>query len=390
MTQYVDIERALDDYYVDGRYDLSDSALDEALATISTTPQRRVLHAPWRTRHMPVLLRVAAAVALLAAALGAGYLIGGNRSDPAPEPPTETSTDTVQLKTTLDGYYSADRPASFGLPAGEYDLIIGSPPGGPLMALGPAGEDILVGNVTADGKQATLARTDRCSAEGTYRYLLAADGRTLTIETVGDACADRQTLLEGSWDRHWITTQLTPRQRYEVELGTTLSFAMPTGFAQANGTPGEASWAIGEDRPSIEFHADYHEAVIVTGGRVPADRCDQDGATRPLPTTLDEFVEWNMAAGATTAEAVRTTIDGHDAVRVDVKVTGPCEELPGRDCGCMSIGAIWRGLEERAWAIDVGDHLVVATYHHAAYPVVPLTDANRALGTQLVESLQFE
>jgi hypothetical protein len=389
MTQYVDIERALDEFYVEGRYDLSDSALDEALATISTTQQRRVL-APWRNRHMPVLVRLAAVAALVAAALGAGYLIGGNRSAPTPEPPTETSSETVPFASTLDGYYSADRSASYGLSAGEYALFIGSPPGGPLIAHGPAGEEILVGNFTADDKQATFARTDRCAAEGTYRYDLADDSRTLTIENVGDSCADRRTLLEGSWHRNWIETQLIPRQRYEVDLGTTLSFVTPTGFAGANGTPGTASWAIGEDRPSIEFHADNHEAVIVTGGSVPADRCNQDGATRPLPTTLDEFVEWNRAAGVIVPEPVRTTIDGHDAVQVDVKVTGACQALPGLDCICMAVGAIWQDLEEIAWAVDVGDSLVVAIYHHAAYPVVPLTDAQRSIGTQLIESLQIE
>ena len=398
MTQYVDLERVLDDYYADGRYDLSDSALDKALATISTTPQRRVLHAPWRNRHMPVLLRVAAAVALLAAALGAGYLIGGNRGDPAPEPPTETSTETVQLASLIDGTYGASRPGSFGLPAGAYELLIGLPPGSPLMAHGPAGEEILVGNFVADSTQATFARTDRCSAEGKYRYALDDEGRTLTIETVGDPCADRRTLLEGSWDRMFAEVRLVPRQRYEVDMSTTLSserttlsFVQPTGFVDDGGTPGGAWWSIGEDRPSIQFAAGQeHEAVVITGGTVPADRCDMEGAARSLPTTIDDFVEWNKTAGATVTEPVRTTIDGHEAVYVDVHVTGACQDLPGPDCFCMTVGSVWQGLEERVWAIDLGDRLVVAAYHDASFPVVPLTDAKRAIGTQFVESLQIE
>jgi hypothetical protein len=396
MTQYVDIERALDEYYVEGRYDLSDSALDEALATVSMTPQRRALRAPWRNSHMPVILRLAAVAALVAAALGAGYLIGGNRSDPAPQPPTETSTETLQLTAALGGRYTAQRPASYGLPAGVYELLIDDPPGSSPRAHGPAGEDIVLGHTVADGRNATFGKTDRCSAEGTYRYGLDDNGRTLTIETVGDPCVDRRTLLEGIWDRLFLDVRLVPGQRYELDMSmtqsarTTLSFVPPNGFVDDGGTPGVVRYAMAEDRPWIEFHAGYDEGAIITGGTVPTDRCDQDGAMRSLPTTLDEFVEWNRAAGVTTTEPVRTTIDGHAAVYVDVKATGACQTLPGPDCSCMTAGAIWQDGDERVWAIDLGDRLVVAMYHDASFPVVPLTDAKRAIGTQLVESLQFE
>ena len=76
MTAQLDIERVLDDFLAEGASDLSDHVLDAALDDVSTTRQRRAWRVPRRYSDMPTPLRLMAAAAILAAALGGAFLLG--------------------------------------------------------------------------------------------------------------------------------------------------------------------------------------------------------------------------------------------------------------------------------------------------------------------------
>ena len=82
MTAQLDIDRLLDDFLGDGANGLSDRVLDAALGDIETTRQRRAWRVPRRS-DMPTPLRLLAAAAILAAALGGAFLLGGNLNQTA-------------------------------------------------------------------------------------------------------------------------------------------------------------------------------------------------------------------------------------------------------------------------------------------------------------------
>jgi hypothetical protein len=87
MTKHLDTDRLLDAFLAPEADRLPDRVLDVALDDIARTPQRRALRVPWRTPHMPMPLRLAAAVALVAVVALVGLRYFGSPSvgsGPAP------------------------------------------------------------------------------------------------------------------------------------------------------------------------------------------------------------------------------------------------------------------------------------------------------------------
>ena len=88
MTAQLDIERVLDDFLGDGTDELSDRVLEAALRDTEHIRQRRAHGVPRRFSDMPTPLRLLAAAAILATALGGAFLLGGSLRNDAQLTPT--------------------------------------------------------------------------------------------------------------------------------------------------------------------------------------------------------------------------------------------------------------------------------------------------------------
>ncbi len=109
MTDQRELDRLLDDYFVDGADELADRVIDAALDQIDHTHQRRALRMPRRFRTMPISTRLAAAAVIGVVAVGGAFLLikpgqpsvaGQNPSAVALTTPTPTPAPTPVLTPT--------------------------------------------------------------------------------------------------------------------------------------------------------------------------------------------------------------------------------------------------------------------------------------------------
>lgn len=348
---------------------------------------------------MPTPLRLLAAAAILVAALGGAFLLGGNMKqatppEPAP-PPLPTSAAEVQpieIGSEINGTWVSYSPAVFGSPAGDYTMKLTSTPS--LMVKGPDGRDIWLGLL--DNKQPrgwfNLGPRDGCAERGTYTYELSEDFRDLTVELVSDACAERTKLLASSWVRTSIDDSLDLGQPYTVDLNPRITFVVPSEFRVVGGRPPRLIMPVFEDGGLVIIDSEDEYAIIHSGGQVQADRCDQARGQRDIPTSLADFVEWNRAAtGVTVSEPIETTVGGFDAVYVDVTPTADCPngEVPP-NCYCMPDDALVIGMIDRIWAVDVNGKIVLIQFHDDNPPFLEFTPERQAIGQEFIDSIQFE
>jgi hypothetical protein len=92
MTAQLELERILDEFIGEGTNELSDHVLEAALRDTEHIQQRRAWRVPRRYSDMPTPLRLLAAAAIIATAMGGAFLLGGSfRNDATPNPlPTPT------------------------------------------------------------------------------------------------------------------------------------------------------------------------------------------------------------------------------------------------------------------------------------------------------------
>ncbi len=397
MTSQLELERILDDYLGDGTDELADHVLAAAFLTIDHTRQRRALRVPWRNNSMPTPLRLLVAATLLATALGGAYVLGGlnpNLQVQPPPSPTQTapSSDPVAIGATPGGTWVADRPAAFDAEAGQYELTLLD--GADAVATAPGDRDILLGSVAFGSPtgEATLGPIGGCADAGLYRFSVSVDVRTLTVDAVGDSCVPRATVLAGTWTRTAIREQLKPNERYSAALEPALSFVVPPGFEKRDGTTPVATSDLSDAVNDLLLDAEDFFAYVGTGPTVLRDRCDMEAGTRPMPTTLDEFVAWNRATtGASVSEPVRATVDGHDAIRVDVVPGDGCPNGQVQaNCGCLTATALVIGMADRTWAVDVDGTVVLIQFHDDNPPWLELTPERLEIAQTLVDSIEFD
>jgi hypothetical protein len=398
MTAQLDIDRLLDDFLADGAHQLSDHVLDAALGDIESTRQRRAWRVPRRS-DMPTPLRLLAAAALLAAALGGAFLLGGNLRQttppepaPSPRPSTTTEVTPIELGAALNGQWVSYSPAVFGSQAGDYVMTLSNEAG--LLIHAPDGREIFLGTFGSrqpDGR-VLLGTTDRCDSPGTYSYETSADHLNMTIDVVSDTCADRVELLASTWIRTSIGDTLAPNQRYTYDFEPRISFAIPDAFRDAAGGPPRVSVPTIHNDRDIQIDAEDYFADINAGVHVQIDRCDQDRGRGYLPTSLQDFVAWNQAAtGVTVSDPVTTTIGGHAAVYVDVTPAADCPN--GRvnaNCSCIPSTGLVIGMVERTWAVDVDGKVLVIQFHDDDPPWLGLTPERLAVAQEFIDSIQFE
>ena len=240
---------------------LSDRALTDALSEIDHTRQLGAHVVPWRYSEMPTPVRLLLVAALLmAVSAGAALLISAGGLIPTPEPtPTTdepvTSGPGMVIGTDPSGGWSANRPAAFGNPTGDWQLNFG-PRDTFLVARSADGQDVLLGSMTGNGANGTtLGPTDRCPEAGDYEHHVSDNTRIFSISVVADTCADRATLLAGDWTRLHVDAWLQTGDRYRlVGDGVTLDLTVPASFVNPDGqtTDYDGSPKSGEPRPLQE------------------------------------------------------------------------------------------------------------------------------------------
>jgi hypothetical protein len=394
MTAQLDIERVLDDFLGDGTNELSDHVLDAALRDVSTTRQRRAQRVPRRFSDMPTPVRLLAAAAILATALGGAFLLGGTinrQTTPEPSPlPSVPPSDPVEIGSNPAGLYLAQRPDAFGMAAGEVQLEIPPPGLQALIGRGPDGREILLGTIDNADNRATLSATDRCPDPGTYEHALSDDKLTFELTMVTDTCTDRSTFLVGTWQRQTIIQPVESGSRHELGIADkTLSFTVPSSFRARSG-PVEADVFL--DQTGNGWHnffviSDdlYVSFVTESPPTVFRDRCDPSKGRADGPATIEEFLAWNRAATSVTiSEPKSMTIAGFEGVSLDITA----------ESGCTNDDALWDGLvagmTNRTMAADIGGRLIIIVGYHLGPPYVPLTPEELDTIDELVASLTLD
>ena len=129
MTAQLELDRILDAFLGEGPTSCPDRVLDAALADITTTRQRRAWRVPRRYSDMPTPLRLLAAAAILAAAVGGVFVLGSSLRNDAPPTPETTRTSHCRALSARQaspwrsggvGRSLGRRPTgAFGSPAGR-------------------------------------------------------------------------------------------------------------------------------------------------------------------------------------------------------------------------------------------------------------------------------
>lgn len=401
MTAQLDIDRLLDDFLREGTNRLSDRVFDAALGDIETTRQRRAWRVPRRYSDVPTPIRLLAAAALLAAAVGGAFLLGGNlrqttQPEPAPSPkPSAADVEPIQLGADVDGTWVSYSPATFGSTAGDYAMTLTDDPR--VMVRAPDDREIFLGSLADDQPRgrAVFGPTDRCPGPGTYTYELSDDNRSLSMQLVGDTCDERAALLEGSWIRSSIQQSAAQNQSYTYDLNPRVSFVIPSGFRDSSGNPPTVSIPIERVVERVEIDAEDYFVLVDASVHVPSDRCDQNVFDRYMPPTMDDFVEWNRAAtGVNVTEPVPTKVDGHDAVYMDIGGTDDCPNGTVKpNCSCIpsaGLSDVDGTLVERIWAVDVDGKIVLVIFHDDNPPWLALTPERLAVAQEFIDSIHFE
>lgn len=264
MTRERDIDRVLETWLATGPTVMPDRLFDGVLERIERQPQRRLARLQLRFTPMRPITILAAAAAI-AIAVGAGVVLLGRPSTPdvgAPTPaPSVTPAPTaVPSPSPVAGLPEELRYRWIGAPrvlpatAGEGAVL-------PLLWL--AGSDAFMnvdlagrlfasvpgtagpGEITFTAMNATTGC--EAGAEGQYAWRLSADGMTLTLETLSEACAARAEAFSGTW------TRSDCRNPADTCLGAVPAGTYVSTFLDVRSEPGQvpSSGAFGQLRYTV-------------------------------------------------------------------------------------------------------------------------------------------
>ncbi len=197
MTDPLDIEPILDDWFADGYDVLPDRSVDAVLRTVRKTTQRGAWRAPWRIPHMLNVPRLIAAGAALVAVLAVGSIaffgmarnapVGGLTASPSPRP-TPIATPTTAPSSTISQYETPLGVAIVGL-----DGTVRQDLGLPADAWAP--------DLTADGRDIVYLTR---SKDVIPCYGCGSGGPTPVFAPVGRAlgsylCCDTTGFAQAAW-----------------------------------------------------------------------------------------------------------------------------------------------------------------------------------------------
>jgi hypothetical protein len=400
MSQPREIESVLDRWFSDGPRELSDRALGAAFSEIDHTRQLGAHVVPWRFSEMPTPMRLLLVAALMAASAGAAFILAGGANPdvppsspgpPSPGPSVASSGPPEPIGGSFAGDWTAERPAVFGLEAGEYNIRIPEPASF-LFAGRPGEADFILGSISTivPYEVTDLGPTDRCPNVGRYSHELSADTSRFTITVDDDPCVDRATLLAGDWVRTWIDRQVIPGTAYSVAVaGATVDLTVPTGFRSS---VGDMTMYAGPQPPSgFSKFGTGELAFLLTSGfdeaSAAVDRCREAKGRQELPPTIDAYLEWSRGStGLEVTNELRTTVGGLPAIQVDL-VGGPeCEPTVA---DLIPPTGLIRDVHQREWAIDLGGRLLLATFTDDLDPQEPLSDEALAMSQAFIDSMEI-
>jgi hypothetical protein len=170
----------------------------------------------------------------------------------------------------------------------------------------------------------------RAGDRGSYTFSLAPDGRTLTLTLVGDACAERASILAGGWVRTDVTN-LSPGHHVATifrPLGDgpnpQFSYAVPDGWSEHYETPDV--FMLPHDPSTITVYPSVAPHAQSASCTVTAAEFGQTPATA---------VEWlTTTPGLVMTEPIPLTIGGLDGFMVDLSVA------PGWTSDCSPDGYV--------------------------------------------------
>jgi hypothetical protein len=343
-----------------------DRVIDAVLQAVDATPQRRRMFDPAVRRFFPMNRLSYAAIAVAIAVLGGGALLL-TQFRPSNVGATQTPTPTASTSPSPTGPNGSALPAAlqgvwFG---GSRDLAGLQSGAGTFLRLDAATfgvaqanqqDSVLLGGAASivDGQievQRGTARGPSCpNGIGRYAYSLSVSRQTLTISPGLDACAPQDAALEGIWWKidchggqdiclgHMDAGQYRSQYFRPILHGAGwapkfggLTFAVPDG------------WASDADWPStfgLELGADYDLPQQASGaprltvlGQVDAAaqgaaRCGNTPAAGVGRTAGAVVSYLRSIPGLVVGKSHQLTIDGHDAIWVDLSVNAatvkPC------------------------------------------------------------------
>jgi hypothetical protein len=377
MNRERDIERVLDTWLAQGPTVMPDRLFDGVLDRIERQPQRRLARLQQRFTTMRPIAIFAAAAAV-AVAVGAGLVLLGRPATPdvaapttapsvAPAPTAVPSPSPVAGLPEELRYRWIGAPRTLPATAGADEVL-------PLLWL--AGSETFM-NVDLAGRlfasvpgttgpgEITFAATNgttgcEAGAEGRYAWRLSADGMTLTLEMLSEACAARAEAFGGSWTRSdcrnpndtclgaipagtYVSTFLDvrsdPGQVRSAGAFGQLRYTVPDGWANMDDWPDDYSLIPAADyagpigEPTDEqttWHAlSVHARPAPVGGEPCSTNPASDAAVSAAE--LAAYVAGHPALEAT--EPAPVTVGPLTGTMVDVRLrddwTGTCPELAG-------------------------------------------------------------
>jgi hypothetical protein len=325
-----------------GPNEAPDRAIDAALDAIELTPQvRRPLRWPfWRPTTMsrlPLLVALAGIIIVLAGGL---LLSGGGTPVPTSPPPSPlasasaatASGSPLPLPAEIGGAWVAASRGTGLEDARVTTITLESPNEGTPVAfwierqgfnpiLPALAEELAPGQIEL--RSTTSTGTCETGAVGRYGWTLSTDGQWLSIDLVEDACDDRATILQGSWQRS-LAHANPGGPGIAAVFDPYFTFTLPPDTYVGRGATQVDSMVTENDTATYKVWRDLDGFVDPCD--IDAGRIDLEGMDGVLG-----YLEEDPRFAIT--ERDEFTIDGHPAVEVrftiGADIEPPCWSFDG-------------------------------------------------------------
>ena len=167
---------------------------------------------------------------------------------------------------------------------------------------------------------------------GTYRWSTSVDGQWLTFELLEDACVARSELLPGTWQRN-LGFSSAGGPGVAVNFSPYMSFTLPAEPWKGNEFAETDTMVLdnGDGTADLRFWKDPDGFV---------DACDREAGRLDLEPGVDAFLAYlRESPQFTVIGETELTVDGHQAVEVEIRLGDGIERRARRSTGTRPIGA---------------------------------------------------
>jgi hypothetical protein len=400
MTQERDIELVLEHWFTEGPTSMPSRFLDDTLERIERAPRRRVAGLGRRFVAGRPIHRLVAAAAVVLVVVGAGAVLL-DRNDGVGRPSAESGAVPPEIRADWHPVGTHLAPTRSGTDNLRWDIVFDQTSLTIQDRVDVHSSAILVGPGRLELRMLDVAEYWDCQVgdTGTYTFGLSSDRQRLTLTPLGDACADRATVLSGDWSRTDLGVLQPGRHdatRFRpFAFGATgrLTYTVPTGWVGTSMNDG--LFVLG--KPGIVDNAE----VSLISNAYASDQvapCSENRGAAGIGRTPAALAEWlRTIPGLSVSTPVPTTIGGLSGLMVDLAVApgqGPaCApglytfSLSGSDDGGWSSRLSLSGTERARYVLlDRGDGTSLVIEIHA-----PSSDWDAFLADAdvVVNGLQF-